>query len=80
MAAAVNNGGGRQRWGQTITVVVNEEDTQDRAADYNGEGRTVTSNAGDSAVAMMAAMVEDGGDRQQWQRRMLMVVDDSSSG
>ncbi len=45
-------------------------------ADYNGEGMTVASNAGDSGVAMMAATVEDGDSRQQQQWQTRMVVDD----
>jgi hypothetical protein len=56
-------GGGRQQRGQTVTAVVDKEDTQDQVADYIGEGTMVASNAGDSGVAMMAAMVEDSGGR-----------------
>ncbi len=54
-----------------MTAAVDDKETQDRVADYNGEGRTVASNAGNSRLAMMALMVEDGGGRgqlRQWTR------------
>jgi hypothetical protein len=46
-----------------MTVAGDDESTQDRVADYIGEGTMVASDAGDSGVAMMAATVEDGGGR-----------------
>jgi hypothetical protein len=62
-AAAVDDSVGGQRWGQSTTGAMDEEGTQDWAADYNGERTTVASNAGDRGVGMMTAMVEDGGSR-----------------
>jgi hypothetical protein len=46
-----------------MTVAVDNKGMQDQVADYNGEGTTVASNAGDSGVAIMAVMVEDGSSR-----------------
>ncbi len=71
---------GRLRQGWTITAVVDDKGMQDWVADYNGEGTTVASNAGDSGVAMMAARVEDGGGRQQWRQRTTTVADDDGGG
>ncbi len=55
--------GGGQQGGRTKIVAEDNEGTQDWVADFNREGRTVASNAGDSGVAMMAVIVEDGGGR-----------------
>ncbi len=58
---------------------VDDEGTQDRVADYNGEETTVARDAGDSLVAMMAATVEDcgGGRRGRW--RTTTAADDDGS-
>jgi hypothetical protein len=54
---------------------MDNEGTQVRVADYNGEGTMVKRDAGDSWVAMMAVMVEDHSGRQWWRRRTIMVAD-----
>jgi hypothetical protein len=59
---------------------VDDEGTQDRVAEYNGEGTTVASDAGDSGVAMMAATVKDGGGSQRRRRRTTTVADDDGGG
>jgi hypothetical protein len=59
-----------------MTAVMDDKDMQDWVADYNGEWTIVANNAGDSGVAMMAAMVEGNGSRQQWQWRTIAVADD----
>ncbi len=48
-----------------MTAAVDDKDTQDWVANYNGEGTTVASDVGDSEVAMIAATVEYGGGRHQ---------------
>ncbi len=63
MALADEDSGGGQQWGQTMTVAMDIKGMQDWVGNYNREGTTVASNAGDSRVAKMAAAVEDGGSR-----------------
>jgi hypothetical protein len=79
-ALAGEDCGSRQRQGWLTTAVVNGKGMQDWVGDYNGEGMTVGSDAGDSGVAMMAARVEDGGGRQQRRQRTTTVADDDGGG
>jgi hypothetical protein len=55
MAATVeDHGGGRRQW--RTTMAVDDNGSQDRAADYDGEGQEwAVRDDGDSGVAMMAA-------------------------
>jgi hypothetical protein len=64
-AAAVEDGGSRQRKGQRMTVAVEDKGTQYWVADFIVEGTMVARDAGVSGVMMMALTVEDGGSRQQ---------------
>ncbi len=62
-----------------MTTVVDNNNTQDWAADCDGEGRERAVRDGkDSGVVMMAVAVEDGGGRQQQQRRTMIAVEDNS--
>ena len=54
MAADNNDDGGHRRW--RTTTAADDDGLQDRAADYDGEGRErATRDGGDSGVAMMTA-------------------------
>ncbi len=61
-------------------MAVDNKGMQDWVADYNGEWMMVVSGAGDSGVAMMAAMVENGGGRQQRRWWTTRVADDDGGG
>ncbi len=65
MAVVVEDGGGRGRWQRRTTIAAEDNGMQDRAADYNGEGKEwMAKEGGDNGVAMMAAAAEgDGGGR-----------------
>jgi hypothetical protein len=68
--------GGRRR-GQ-MTMVADNDDTHDWAADCNGRGREqAVRDGGDSGVVMMAGAVEEGGGRQQRQRQTTTAANDS---
>jgi hypothetical protein len=61
-----------------MMTVADNSNTQDWAADCNGEGREWAVRDGrDSGVVMMAAVAEDGSGRRQQQRRTMTVVDDN---
>jgi hypothetical protein len=66
MAVVEEDGGGGRQQQWRMTKVVDENSTQDQAADYKGEGQErAARDGGDSGVAMMATAVEDGGGRRQ---------------
>ncbi len=53
-------------------MMVDNNGTQDWAADCNREGRERAAREGaDSGVVMMATAAEDGGGRQQWQMQTM---------
>jgi hypothetical protein len=61
-----------------MTTVVDNDNTQDWAADCNGEGQERAVRYGrDSRVVMIAVAVEDGGGGWQWQRRTTIVAEDN---
>jgi hypothetical protein len=61
-----------------MTMVADDKDMHDWAADCNGEGQErAVRNSGDSGVVMMAAAAEDSGGRQRWQRWTTTAVDDN---
>jgi hypothetical protein len=63
-------------------MVADDDDMQNWAADFNGEGqeRSVRDSR-DSGVAMMAAAAEDGSGKQQWRWwRMTATADNNSGG
>jgi hypothetical protein len=71
MAAADNDGNNGQQWWQT-TMVADDNNLQDWAADYEVEGQEwVARVSRDSRVAMMTATkmaaAEDRSGGQQWQ-------------
>jgi hypothetical protein len=58
--------------------MADDEDTQDWAADCNGEGRErVVRDGRDSGVVMMAVAVEDGSGRRQQRRRTTIAAEDN---
>ncbi len=62
MAVAVEDGGSVQRRRRWTTIVAEDNGMQDRAADYDGEGKERVAREGrDSGLAMMAAAAEGGG-------------------
>jgi hypothetical protein len=85
-AAAVEDSGGGRRWrqwttrGRTTMAALDNKGTQDWVADYNGEGTTVSRDAGDSGVAMMAATVEDGCGKRRRRQRTKTVADNDGGG
>jgi hypothetical protein len=61
-----------------MTMVVDDDNTGDWAADCNGEGwEQVVRDSGDSGVVMMATVMEDGGGGGWWQRRTTTAADDN---
>ncbi len=84
MAATVEDGGGRQQWGQRTMTVADDNGLQDQAADYDGEGRErVARDDRNSGVVMMAAAkitaAEDSGGRQRRQWRWKTAADDNGT-
>jgi hypothetical protein len=62
-----------------MTMVADDDDTHDWAADCDGEGRErAVRDRGDGGVAMMAAAAEDGRGGQRQQRRAMTAADDNS--
>jgi hypothetical protein len=62
-----------------MTMVANDDNMQDWAADCDGEGQErAVRDGGDSGVVMMAVAVEDGGGRQRRRRRTTIAVEDNS--
>jgi hypothetical protein len=58
--------------------VGDKDDTQDWAADCNGEGQErAVREGGDCGVVMMDVALEDGGGGQQWQRRTRIAAEDN---
>jgi hypothetical protein len=61
-----------------MTMVVDNNDMRDWAADCDGEGQErVVRDCGDSGVVMMAAVAEDGGVGRRWCRRTMTVADNN---
>jgi hypothetical protein len=81
MAVVVEDGGGRGRWQRRTTIAAEDNGMQDRAADYNGEGKEwMAKEGGDNGVAMMAAAAEGDGGGRWWQRWMMTATEDNNSG
>ncbi len=61
-----------------MTMVADNNDTRDWAADCNGEGREqVVRDNGDSGVVMMAAAAEDSGGGQRRRRGTTTAADNN---
>ncbi len=59
-------------------MVADDKDTQDWAADCDGEGQErAVRDSRDSGVVMMAVAVEDGGGGRRWQRRTMIAREDN---
>ncbi len=81
MAVVVEDGGGGQRRQRQTMIAAEGNGMQDRAADYDSEGKERVAREGrDSRVAMMAAAVEGGGGGRRWRRWTMMVTADDDSG
>ncbi len=60
-------------------TVVDDNDTQDWAADCNGEGQErLVRDSRDGRVVMMAVAVEDGSSGQRQRRRTMIMAEDNS--
>ncbi len=68
--------GGQQQW--QMTMVADDDDTHDWAADCNGEGQErAVRDGGDSGVVMMAVVGEDSGSGRRWRRQMTTAAEDN---
>ncbi len=66
MAVVVEDGGSRRQWQRWTTIAAEDNGMQDRALDYDGEGKEQVVREGrDSGVAMMAAAAEGGSGRRR---------------
>jgi hypothetical protein len=64
-----------------MTMVADDNNTQDWAADFNGEGqKRAVRDSGDSGVVMMAAAAEHGSGGQQWRQWAMTVMVNNDSG
>jgi hypothetical protein len=62
-------------------MVADNNDTQDLAADSNGEGQErAVKDGGDSGVVMMAVAAEHGSGGQQWWQWARTAMADNNSG
>jgi hypothetical protein len=61
-----------------MTIVADNDGTQDQVADCDGEGQErAVRDGGDSGVVTMAAAAEDGGGEGQQQRWTMTAVDNN---